>query len=365
MPDEELNEPALNPMSLVIAPPGSTPGAPSLPQAVSGPDTKAPVTPEPPKEAKAPPAAKMAPQAVREPAPQAEAAPQPKEAPKAAPAASQASQETPAAAAQASQGAEAKAPEASTAAPDPASRKTAATGTGSSAKPGKQPKPGAAHPMKPKTEEEVALFREAVVSGKESFEEIAARYGVSRRTVGTWAKEFKTARGPGKANGYVVGNADTIGRSAERAVEAAAAAVGAVVPGILDPKKDPQICALLTRINEAVPEAGTMADLARVQRLLLKLLTSILDKAPIKSWDSLGSAAAEMYRMLLYARRVEADLPPSHDPVALRQDAARELLQELGAVLTKEEQDQVNGLLREAARRLKAKQAEPAVEVVQ
>ncbi len=215
-------------------------------------------------------------------------------------------------------------------------------------------------PGKPASSGAVAEFAARVRADTQTMAEIGKHYGVGERTVHRWAREFGVApvrRNSSALRGPIKANARSITAATLQAISAVGQ--GSVSPdGQFDPKSDPEVARVLALIQETTADVRSTPDLARLQRLILKLLVLILAKAPHTLTSMFGSAM-ELYKLTVFTRKVEAELPVTFDPITIRQDATRQLLQELGAVLTKEEQETVNGLLREAARRVKLRAASP------
>jgi hypothetical protein len=119
-----------------------------------------------------------------------------------------------------------------------------------------------------------------------------------------------------------------------------------------NPGNDPEVKAILAEIRELSPQVRNTQGMVRLQEVLLRLLTLILAKSPVKSWTGLSTAVESLHRMILFTRRVEADMPPHQDPIAMRQDAARQMMREIGEVLTKDEQQALADILQKASDRL-------------
>ena len=148
--------------------------------------------------------------------------------------------------------------------------------------------------------------------------------------------------------------ANRIVKAAEDAAEAVAGAIGTPEnPDVeFNPMADPEVVALVKEIEAEAAKIHSVQELSRLQQKLMRLLTMAMARSPIKTWTSLADASANLYRMILYARRVEADMPAMQDPAIIRQEAARQLLEEVASVLNSEEQRILGGMLEVAADRL-------------
>ncbi|HLA78709.1 MAG TPA: hypothetical protein VJU18_14110, partial [Vicinamibacteria bacterium] len=229
---------------------------------------------------------------------------------------------------------------------------------------------------KPKSQADIERFRAQILDRKLSLEKLATEYGTTVRTISRWCEEFEVRRaGRGvkvnpskifsaKARVMVADAKEAVG-SLTKAMSGQKPADEAEVDGVpvrsqLDPMADPKVRELMAEIEGMALTGRSMSDLHRLQQTLGRLLTVVMARAPIRSWNELGEVAASFYKMILYSRRVEAEMPPNQDPVALRQEAGRQLMQELGGVLTPEEQDQMGRLMQAAAGRLQARRGLPA-----
>ncbi|MEK7215804.1 MAG: hypothetical protein AAB289_09455, partial [Chloroflexota bacterium] len=123
------------------------------------------------------------------------------------------------------------------------------------------------------------------------------------------------------------------------------------------PRADPTVRALMGQLEEMA--RGTAAfDMTKASRVFLQIMTIALVRVAAEgNWVDLRRNAAKLHKLILQARKLESKLPPAHDPVTLRQEAARQLMQELGSVMTPEEQNLLGGMLQVAADRLQAKRA--------
>lgn len=221
--------------------------------------------------------------------------------------------------------------------------------------------PFTTHPRKPRTPHEVSEFEALVRSDILTMEEIGKRYGTSERTIHRWAGEFGVGnirrrragfRGPFRAG------ARDIARSTVRAVEEIGKLAGLGTPGVrrdvASPTDDADVAGVLDEIRRLSLETRTTADMAKLQVPILRLLCLLTAKAPHHTYWSLFGSAQELFRLILCARKVEGDLPPAHNPATLRQEAARQLMQELGSVMSHEEQQVFGRMLNVAADRIDA-----------
>lgn len=229
-------------------------------------------------------------------------------------------------------------------------------------------RPGQAHQSRPKTPDEIDILRLAVNSNARTLDQVAEDYGTTPRTINRWCKQFGIAREKQIRSSFH-GKATRIADAAQSAAAAVIGAVRAEAPiGSPDnpeipvlPENDSEVQDLLQEIEDEARNIHSVGELSRLQNKLMRLLTMAMARNPMRSWVALADASANLFRMILYARRVEADMPTKNDPAVLRQEAGRQMMDEVASVLDKDEQKALGILLQAAAERLAAKRGMPLI----
>lgn len=127
---------------------------------------------------------------------------------------------------------------------------------------------------------------------------------------------------------------------------------------------DPELRPLFDELWEGYRVARTAQDVARLRPLLLRLHGMTAVRFPTAL--DLLQVLADATKLVLTTQKVEAELPAANDPVVLRQQAARQLMMEIGSVLDHDEQDELARMLKVATDRLMAQrgwEARPAAVV--
>lgn len=174
---------------------------------------------------------------------------------------------------------------------------------------------------------------------------IAAQLGIGVRAVN------KRANGLGlPPKGQRVGRLGRLSGQLMRAVGAAGEEPGEEVPPWM---ADPELRPLFDELWEGLRMARTAQDLARLRPLQLRIHGMTALRFP---WAlDLLQVLAEATKLVLTTQKVEAELPAANDPVVLRQQAAQQLMREIGSVLGPDEQDELARMLRVATDRLMAR----------
>lgn len=154
------------------------------------------------------------------------------------------------------------------------------------------------------------------------------------------------------------------GVRATKAMKIRAQLVQAAMPaadGVPDPRTpwlaDPDIRPVFDLYWSGLKAAQKGEDLVRLRPIQLKLHAMVAAKYP---WavDCLRTLA-ETSKLLLFAQKVEATMPPAHDPAVLRQEAAKQLMLEIASVMSQEEQRALGDMIKVAADRLALKKGQP------
>jgi len=263
---------------------------------------------------------------------------------------------------------------------------------------------GLTHPWKPRTPAQIAEFAALWHNLDVSLPHIAKRYRANVRSIQKWRKEFKlrsrdVVRELGAEAAKLSAGTDQIVKtmteagqvSAEmikaqtalgidlgsRAAETQAAiARGDLIPlhdGTLvdpqvvrnwNPMKDPEIAALVEEVRREARMITQHSDLTAIQRKLAKVSILVSTKMPVYTWETLHTIIEGLSRSVLWARKVEADIPQSGaDPVLLRQEAGRQLFRELKEALSKEDQEALAVLVKRGADEIMRNKGIPVVEV--
>ncbi|MFC1678637.1 hypothetical protein ACFL2T_00255 [Elusimicrobiota bacterium] len=139
---------------------------------------------------------------------------------------------------------------------------------------------------------------------------------------------------------------------------AAPLADGQAVPGA-PWLTDPEVAPLCRTYWQTLQDARTAQDLYSLRPLQLRLCAVLAFRYP--QAEALYRDLADMAKILLQSQRVEADMPTRSDPVHLRQEAARQMMIELGSVLTREEQETMSRLIRVGAERMARKNGQSLI----
>lgn len=232
----------------------------------------------------------------------------------------------------------------------------------------KKPVPAAQKDSKPRTPAQVAEFAGMWSDEKLTVLDIAATYGISRECVSLWRRDFdlperKVAlRDAAKTRG-IMGNLARVAADPRTAQSALAAVVNGElvdpkVKDAWDPMRDKEIAGAVADILAEARQMTGHSDLTLLSRKVAKLTMVCAAKAPINSWATLQVVMGSLNSTLLNMRRVEAKLPQGqHDPVALRREAATQMLTEMKGVLDPAEQAALAKLVKAAAERLMARGA--------
>ena len=223
---------------------------------------------------------------------------------------------------------------------------------------------GHVHPWKPQTPDQIAEFANLWYDPAYTNDQIARKYKAGASSIDRWRVEYglggrtEAMRAGVTANDIISAASGVVSRVNEMtavsaAMDRAAARTGQVMDPKLDPMKDAEI---VTLINDMVSEARIMtahSDLQVLQRKLMRVAVIVNGRAPVQSWAGLALVMEGLSRTILYARRVEAEIPSSSaDPVLLRREAAGQLMRELKSVLTPEEQNTLATIVKAGADRL-------------
>lgn len=183
---------------------------------------------------------------------------------------------------------------------------------------------------------------------------IAAQLGIGVRAVN------KRASGLGlPVKGQRAGRLGRLSGQLIRAMGTGGGEQGEEVPPWM---ADPELRQLFDELWEGLRTARTAQDLAHLRPLQLRIhaMTALRFPAAL----DLLQVLAEATKLVLTTQKVEADLPVDRDPVHLRQQAAQQLMRELGSVLNLTEQEELGRMLKVAADRLVARdgrEARPAL----
>ena len=216
------------------------------------------------------------------------------------------------------------------------------------------------HPLKPKTNAQLAEFVALWNDPEFTVGQIARRYQSSEATVRRWRLEY----GLPERNVAIKDSqaAEGIMALLKHQVPGGPAAKDAEVVGtppnakIVGPLEDKEITDLLADIRSEARIMSPHSDLTPIQRKLAKLNVLVATKRPMHSWASISDAADGLARALLHTRRVEAEIPRGDaDPIMLRKEAATQMMRELRSVLTPEEQATLATIVKAGADRLIAK----------
>lgn len=260
-----------------------------------------------------------------------------------------------------------------------------------SSKPPLAKRVGKPHPWKPVTPDQIKEFADLWHSPDVTITKIAAKYRASERTIQKWRTEYgfrkkDLATKLGAEALAVADGAQAIVEDMSDTAKIGQACLGAqareiaaraqaiedgkmpVVNGvILDPRTfknwnpltDEEVSKLLAEIGEEARAVTGHSDLSGLQRKLSRLSVIVATKMPVQTWETLQSMLEALSRNILWARKVEADMPPSpHDPILLRQEAGRQMMKELKSVLSAEDQAALAIIMKRGADKLlKAKAA--------
>lgn len=185
---------------------------------------------------------------------------------------------------------------------------------------------------------------------------IAAQLGIGVRAVNKRANSLGLP-----AKGQRAGRLGRLSGQLMRAMGAGGGERAEVVPPWM---ADPELRPLFDELWEGLRTARTAQDMARLRPLLLRLHAMTALRFPVAL--DLLQVLAEATKLVLTTQKVEAELPAASDPVVLRQQAARQLMMEVGSVLNHDEQDELARMLKVAADRLVARdvrEARPATVV--
>lgn len=174
--------------------------------------------------------------------------------------------------------------------------------------------------------------------------EIAAQLGITQRGANKRAQELNL---PPK--GLKAGRLQRVSAQLLRTAGTADGAPGEPLPPWM---ADPDLRPLFDELWQGLREARTGQDIVRLRALQLRLHTMVALRYPMAV--DLLQVLAESAKLVLAAQKVESELPPAHDPAVLRQQAARQMMMELGSVLGPTEQDELGRMLQVAADRLVA-----------
>ena len=257
---------------------------------------------------------------------------------------------------------------------------------------------GMTHPWKPRTPAQIAEFAAHWHNTDLSIPSIAKRYKASTRSIHKWRIEMGLQRRDvlrelgtqaatvAEAAGRVVADMAESAKVSERMLQAqavlgielglkaaatsAAAARGELVAladgTLIDPQvvrnwnplKDEEIAALVDEVHREARQITQHSDLTALQRKLAKVSILVSTKMPVYTWESLQTILDGLSRTVLWARKVEADIPQSGaDPVLLRQEAGRQLFRELRDVLSKEDQEALAVIVKRGADAIMARKA--------
>ena len=106
------------------------------------------------------------------------------------------------------------------------------------------------------------------------------------------------------------------------------------------------------RLMSCLRKSESFEDLLGLRTLQVKLAMLLADLYP--EAEGFKRDLMEMSKLTLQLARVEAEMPTQPNPIIVRQQAAKQLMRELGSVLSIEEQRVMGEMIQVAATRLAA-----------
>jgi len=200
---------------------------------------------------------------------------------------------------------------------------------------------------------------------------LAKMYGVDRRQIHRWRKDFGlTGRGVLAAAprdlAALIRSTEAAGQVIrEEALDAISrhqAGGGAQDPAedlpekLRDPLKNPEIKAAMEDFAKKARLVSTQTTLIDLQRAALKLYCLVVALSPLHTWDGGAETFKGIVKTLDWTRKLEAGLPsPPRDEQALRVQAANQLMRELQEVLGPDDRRVLATIVQRGADRIRAK----------
>ncbi len=102
---------------------------------------------------------------------------------------------------------------------------------------------------------------------------------------------------------------------------------------------------LVQQIDDTVSKSNNQLDLEALQGLFLRLLTFILCRKPHTSWIDLSDETEDLFQLVIKSREIQEISSGKECHTISIHAEARNLIQEIGSVLSEEENRKLNDLL--------------------
>jgi hypothetical protein len=122
-----------------------------------------------------------------------------------------------------------------------------------------------------------------------------------------------------------------------------------------DPMKCPAIAAAQDEIVAMIMEMTVSSPVRPLTRRAARLAALVAAKAPVASWPAAFAMGESLFRMFMAMEKSEAKLPRDvGDMTAFKRQVAAQMMCELKAVMSPEEQEALAKLVTEGGRRIMA-----------